>query len=379
MSIFTNKSTVELIPQNEINSDFGILRFRSASFNNFDKSKYQNPDGTPNDLAVKKIYECLVKKHRSVFFGSRIDITGYTIGRIEDSLGYYTKNYILGIECYKEKISISIYTALRWIYYYEGQNIIERDNLIELVKRQYPACYKALKMLPKENVSQEEKYLLEEQRTQFLSFKAQLPIFIARQLYRHRGINFTERSGRYTAENTMFYAPDMWRKAPEKATQGSLENEFVNECNVIIETENDAKMWNIPEMLSENTEILNDTNKTNEVIAQLKQLSELINNSVVFECDYENLIQHNYKWYQNNLENGMCKEQARMILPISQMTTTINTVDLYTLSSILAQRLDKHAQKEIRDVAIQLYDIACQEFTKGLVDKLVDIQNRLVF
>ena len=61
------------------------------------------------------------------------------------------------------------------------------------------------------------------------------------------------------------------------------------------------------------------------------------------------------------------------------MTTTINTVDLRTLISVLSQRLDKHAQKEIRDVAKDLYDIACQEFTKELVDKLIDIENRLIF
>jgi flavin-dependent thymidylate synthase len=333
MTIFTNKSTVELIPQNEINSDFGVLLFRSASFNKFDKSKYQAPDGTHNDIAVQKIYECLIHKHRSVFFGSRIEID---MSSVADTnilcLGNFTKNELAGMEYYNEQISISIFLALKWIYEeYEG--ICDVQKLEKIVKMQYPACYKALKMLPKENVTQEEKDLLEEQRTKFISFKAELPIFIARQLYRHRGINYTERSGRYTAENTRFYKPDAWRKAPEKATQGSIENEFVEQ------------------------------------------------NLSGSGYEYNDLITEINEWYNHNIFNGgkTCKEQARMILPQSQITTTINTVDLYTLSSILSQRLDKHAQLEIREVAQQLYDIACQEFGKELVDKLIDIQNRLIF
>lgn len=350
MSTFTNKSTVELIPQDEINSDFGVLRFRSASFDNFDKSKYQNFDGTPNELAVKKIYECLVKKHRSVFFGSSVMIERYfpleTSSFTKEEWFGYAKSGIItdnrtGVQ-YREHY-FTIYLALKILYFADffceilGEHAI--SQITQQVKTQYPACYKALQMLPKESVKDAEISLLEEQRTKFISFKAQLPIFIARQLYRHRGINFTERSGRYTAENTMFYAPNNWRKAPKKATQGSIENEFVPEYEYSFNKYHDFNYTNT-------------VNLTNE-------------------------------WFQgsisNNKQEAICKEQARMILPQSQMTTTINTVDLYTLSSILSQRLDKHAQKEIRDVAQQLYDISCQEFTKELVDKLVDIQNRLVF
>jgi hypothetical protein len=348
MSIFTNKSTVELIPQNEINSDFGVLLFRSASFNKFDKSKYQNPDGTPNDLAVKKIYECLIHKHRSVFFGSRLQEIKSAFAPIQQF--QLPKNDLLGFEWsaeykdvasqygFKEKFaweftySISVFLAMKWTSYkpqYIPQPILKDIEI--MLKMDYPACYKALQMLPKENVTKEEKDLLEQQRTQFISFKAELPIFIARQLYRSRGINLTERSGRYTAENTRFYKPDAWRKAPEKATQGSIENEFVKE----------------------------------------KKLFGFLN--------YKILVWLMQKWFFKNVNNKNSKELCRIGLPQSQITTTINTVDLYTLSSILSQRLDKHAQLEIREVAQQLYDIACQEFGKELVDKLIDIQNRLIF
>lgn len=340
MPIFTNKSTVELIEDNFINSDFGVLRFRSASFNNFDIKKYQNADGTPNELAVKKIYECLKNKHRSVFFGSMVGFMISIDSPHSIRVPLYGLNWRDAIS-FRESYgsySMSIYLALKWIY--EKPSFITdkaHDLIKKAVKKQYPACYQALEILIKEkpprDTSQivDDNEFLEFAERYFISFKAQLPIFIARQFYRHRGINFTERSGRYTAENTMFYTPEKWRKAPEKATQGSIENEFVKE----------------------------------------KKLFGFLN--------YKILTWLMQKWFFKNVSNKNSKELCRIGLPQSQMTTTINTVDLYTLSSILSQRLDKHAQLEIREVAQQLYDIACKKFGKELVDKLVDIQNRLVF
>lgn len=354
MSIFTNKSTVELIPQSEVNSDFGVLRFRSASFNNFDIKKYQNADGTPNELAVNKIYECLKNKHRSVFFGSNLIFEM----PCEIDCNDLSNDEIAGIKRKGYTTKLTIFLAMRWLYY--KPTYIEKYILTEIeneMKVQYPACYEALQRLiiekPRQKMTakiDKEEELLNDARFKFLSFKAQIPIFIARQLYRHRGINFTERSGRYTAENTMFYEPDAWRKAPEKATQGSVENEFVEEKEIQRLFEKDIKV----------------NNRDYIYESHLK-------------FNYKDLTEGGNIWYEKNLENGMCKEQARMILPQSQITTTINTVDLYTLSNILSQRLDKHAQKEIRDFAKDLYDIACKEFDKELIDKLIDIQNRLTF
>ena len=336
--MFTNKSTIEKIDKKLINSDFGVLMFRSASFNNFEIKKYQNEDGTPNDLAVQKIYECLKHKHRSVFFGSRLELItdeiDYNDLSFEEIQGIRRRVYFgHGRRWYFT--SISIYLAMRWLYYkpdYISKYILK--NIEEGMQKQYSACYQALQKLKIENPKPQMTFIeifLFEASSQFISFKAQLPIFIARQFYRHKGIMYTERSGRYTAENTQFYKPDNWRKAPPKATQGSIENEFISE----------------------------------------KKIFGFLNYTFITK-----LI---YKWFNLNLKNKMCKEQARMILPQSQMTTTINTVDLCTLSSILSQRLDKHAQLEIREVAQQLYNIACEEFGKELIDKLIDIQNRMVF
>ena len=362
--MFTNKSTIEKIDKKLINSDFGVLMFRSASFNNFEIKKYQNEDGTPNDLAVQKIYECLKHKHRSVFFGSRLELItdeiDYNDLSFEEIQGIRRRVYFgHGRRWYFT--SISIYLAMRWLYYkpdYISKYILK--NIEEGMQKQYSACYQALQKLKIENPKPQMTFIeifLFEASSQFISFKAQLPIFIARQFYRHRGINFTERSGRYTAENTQFYKPDNWRKAPLKATQGSIENEFVKEKE--------------PYIISFTT----NRGKLKSIITNILLWTGLA--KVTF-C-YKSIVRIQNQWFENNLENKMCKEQARMILPQSQMTTTINTVDLCTLSSILSQRLDKHAQLEIREVAQQLYNIACEEFGKELIDKLIDIQNRMVF
>ena len=53
MSTFTNKSTVELIPENKINSDWGVIRSGKASFNDFDESKYFDENGIVNETGIK--------------------------------------------------------------------------------------------------------------------------------------------------------------------------------------------------------------------------------------------------------------------------------------------------------------------------------------
>ena len=340
MSIFTNKSTVELIPQNKINSDWGVIRAGKASFNNFDESKYFDENGTVNEVGIKFIARLLHCKHKSTFFLSNLEF--FTDTQID--YNKLTKEEIAGMErCLngtQYHYVISVYLAMRWLYYKPNYISVEILEVIEYqLKQHFQVCDKALEMLPEEDVTEEEKDLLARCKTKFISFKGELPIFIARQFYRHRGINFTERSGRYTAENTRFYKPDNWRKAPEKATQGSIENRFAEE-------------W-----LTSN------------------------------DMSYENILELQNEWFQSNINKkeecgdlgNICKEQARTILSQSQITTTINAVNLCTLSSVLSQRLDEHAQLEIREVAKQLYDIACKEFRKELVDKLIDIQSRLIF
>ena len=58
------------------------------------------------------------------------------------------------------------------------------------------------------------------------------------------------------------------------------------------------------------------------------------------------------KWtYENLLEKGVCPEQARMVLPQSMYTSYYVTGSLSAFARAYKLRIDKHAQKEIQELA----------------------------
>jgi thymidylate synthase ThyX len=60
----------------------------------------------------------------------------------------------------------------------------------------------------------------------FLSFRVKAPIFVARQLVKHRFMPFNEVSRRYVTEEPEFYFPERYRKAAENVKQGSSHEEI---------------------------------------------------------------------------------------------------------------------------------------------------------
>lgn len=60
----------------------------------------------------------------------------------------------------------------------------------------------------------------------FLSFRVKAPIFVARQLVKHKFLPWNEVSRRYVTDELEFYVPDMWRKAAQNVKQGSSEEDF---------------------------------------------------------------------------------------------------------------------------------------------------------
>lgn len=71
-----------------------------------------------------------------------------------------------------------------------------------------------------------------------------------------------------------------------------------------------------------------------------------------------------YAWgdYQALLDQGITNEVARAVLPASLFTSMWVTGSLRSWLHFLDQRLDKHAQYEIRDVAAQVEDIIKQHW-----------------
>ena len=58
-----------------------------------------------------------------------------------------------------------------------------------------------------------------------------------------------------------------------------------------------------------------------------------------------------HRVYQERLASGVAREQARKDLPLSTYTEAYWKIDLHNLFHFLALRMDRHAQREIRDFA----------------------------
>lgn len=158
-------------------------------------------------------------------------------------------------------------------------------------------------------------YLADNQHTscfehQTVTLRLKVPIFIARQIHRHRTFAYNEVSRRYVKDELEFYWPEKWRKAADNVKQGSSDEAA-------------------PIMLEEG----------------------IMANEATVDTDMRYDVNSVVSWYKYMVENGVAPEQARMILPQNLMTTFYMTGNLRAWQNFLRLRLDSHSQKEIRDVA----------------------------
>lgn len=133
-----------------------------------------------------------------------------------------------------------------------------------------------------------------------ITFKVTCDTATARQVMRHRSWSFNEVSRRYTDEDIAFFLPDVIRLQDDKNRQCS---------------------------------------------GGINEDSERLKNTI------EDLYHTAYKDYIYLLSNGVPREQARYVLPIGLTTSFMASCNLRSFIHFLQQRLDKHAQKEIRDIA----------------------------
>tara|TARA_B100001093_G_scaffold351911_1_gene336379 strand:- start:8202 stop:8888 length:687 start_codon:yes stop_codon:yes gene_type:complete len=112
----------------------------------------------------------------------------------------------------------------------------------------------------------------------FASFHVKAPIFVARQLVKHKFLRWNEISRRYVEDDPEFYMPDQWRGRADDKKQGSAG---------IVDID---KYW---------TENVSDDGWT-----PMPSLA------------YEDALY----CYHGLLNAGVCPEQARMVLPQSIMT-----------------------------------------------------------
>ena len=163
---------------------------------------------------------------------------------------------------------------------------------------------------------------------QSATLRLKVPIFVARQIHRHRTFAYNEVSRRYVKDELEFYWPDKWRKAADNVKQGSSDEEagpFLNGPPGDLE-EYERVYGKIP-------------------LVSPQRLAKLSAEYCVMM--YKSLVE----------EGKVAPEQARMILPQNLMTTFYMSGNLRNWAHFLKLRLDSHAQKEIRDVAEMARDL----------------------
>jgi thymidylate synthase (FAD) len=144
-------------------------------------------------------------------------------------------------------------------------------------------------------------------------FRIRMPIWMAREWFRHTvGFARNEVSRRYVDSEPTFHIPDAIRTRAPNKKQGS--NDDVHESN----------------------EFLLSTMKDHA-----KRSSEI---------------------YGMMLKDGVCPEQARMVLPQNMMTEFIETGSLAAYARLCKLRMGDDAQKEVRDVASQIYILLLRAF-----------------
>jgi len=170
------------------------------------------------------------------------------------------------------------------------------------------------------------KYLIEQSHTSplekvQLEFHMKMPIFVARQIVRHRVAKINEVSGRYSVMKDECYVPDL-----EHICYQSVDNK-------------QGRSGPLPE---------------NEAEAVQERLISGQNDAfksygLLVEASSETAPYGGF---------GVAKELARINLPLSTYTEWYWTIDLHNLFHFLRLRLDGHAQYEARVYAQALADCA---------------------
>ena len=169
------------------------------------------------------------------------------------------------------------------------------------------------------------KYLIKHRHTSTLehcviTFRFKVPIFIRSQHHRHRTWSYNEISRRYTDVNLEFYEPKEFRTQHESNRQASNKDKLTDPL-VVYGT--DSWGWS-------------------------GYASEMV------KKHHKSCIE----FYNALLRSGVCREQARGVLPQNMYTEYYGTVNLNNLLKFVDLRTHEGAQWEIQRVAEACLGIA---------------------
>jgi thymidylate synthase (FAD) len=166
------------------------------------------------------------------------------------------------------------------------------------------------------------------------TFAFKVPLFVARQHMRHRTWSFNEISRRYTDKNLDFYLPQSFREQSSSNRQASV-----------------AGSKHDPILYTVNGSYLNYDYKASSA------LEIHTNNSL--------------RLYNQMIEQGVSREESRMVLPQNLYTYYWGTVNLNNFFKFYELRNHPGAQAEIQEVAI-----TCYELLKKVIPETTEIYSQ---
>jgi len=146
-----------------------------------------------------------------------------------------------------------------------------------------------------------------------VKFHLKLPIFVMRQLVRHRTANLNEYSGRYSVMSNEFYLPEGDYLAKQSTTNNQGRGEVLEQQGLL-------------------------------------------------QFEFNRIYDGASMAYQVLLEHDLSREVSRAVLPVANYTECIWKIDLHNFFHFVKLRSDDHAQREIRDYANAMYELVKPNF-----------------
>ncbi len=159
-----------------------------------------------------------------------------------------------------------------------------------------------------------------------ITFKFTVPLYIRSQHMRHRTWSYNEISRRYTDKNYQFYTPKQFRTQHKSNRQASNPDEMIDP-SIISSSGYGMVPPNYPKASTK----------------------------------YWEHCQKSLSLYEDLINAGVCREQARGVLPQTTYTEYYGTVNLNNLLKFISLRIHDGAQWEIVQVAK-----ACLRIAKSL-------------
>ena len=160
-----------------------------------------------------------------------------------------------------------------------------------------------------------------------MTFKFTVPLFIRSQHHRHRTWAYNEISRRYTSVDIKFYEPKEFRKQHKSNRQASV----AELDDPLLESNRDGS----PTLSTAS--------------AQVRQHHA-----------------ESVRLFNAMLDAGVCREQARGVLPQNLYTQYFGTASLHNLLKFVSLRIHEGAQWEIQEVAKACLEIAKQHFPHSI-------------